>query len=1207
MKIRPALICVLCFASFSVSADADTAVSEFPVQSWLILGSFQAPGAADLLAVPYIPEAEAAPSEGESVGRRVWKKVESPDGSVNFIGMGFPFSTGCAAYAFTWVFSEKSAPARLLLGSDDGIAAWLNGSEVWRHSIQRGNTPKEDAASVRLEKGWNRLLLKVSQMEGGWGFSCTVASPAGLRFSTVSPAPGLRTDSRSSEEPVLINMEAAADPAGVKIIMKSVLYNPAENKLENLRCAIIDPEGGRIAESVIRAIESCGSSETEAALDPLTVARLWEKKGSLLSVGVGSQSLNFAIPDAVCAEALPLVIRSLYAADPEILRLAGKMGNALSAYTVASAALVPEMKKGMTACASGNPASVRAALKRITAKAVARVQDRSKERVHVVGHAHIDMNWLWTWNETLKTGHDTFRQVVAFMDEYPDFTFIQSQAALYKAMEKTEPELFERIRAAVSGGRWELGGGEWVEGDTDLSSGEAISRSFLLGQRFFLDRFGKTARVGWLPDNFGHVSQLPQILKLSDCDYFYFHRCRPFLGTFWWEGPDGSRVLAYSNKGYNGTVTPGLTGEIDDIVPEKRRLLEICGVGDHGGGPTRTDVETAHRLDGTPKFPSVKFTTAGDFFRESEAEMAGRPVHRGEMQFTFEGCYTNVSRIKEGNRKAESALFEAEWLASLRKMLGGTYPDAELRDAWETVLFNEFHDILPGSAIHESNEDAAAGHKWALAKTERLRDSALRSLADEVRFKAGAGQPVVVFNPQPRKRTALVEAEIFTHDAPAAASLSGWGDFYGADRITAVDRGQGSFPTVVLRDGEGKSVPAQIVWGKNFPPGWRSRVKFVADLPAGGYRSFYADASKPGESGASMSRGNGEFETDFFRIGFDMKTGEISRLSDKRTGVEYVSPAGSLNRLRIYMESPHDMNAWDIGPIARTEDVLKAEEVRMTSDGPVQACVEAVKTWGRSRFIQRTLVYRSYPRIDFELEAHWFEQGTPDIEAPMLRVVFPLSLQNCRFDCHVPFDVVSRPVTGREVPAQQWVDVTDGKNGIALLNRTKYGHSYGDGELRLTLLRSAYNPDLYPDQGLHRIRYALFPHAGDWKNGVWSEAESFNVPPVAAEPPSFALGRSHASRPEQACLIGVDPPEIVLSGLKQSEEGDRMIVRLVEVNGTGSTARLTLPVSVQSADRLDLLERPLPAAAAPVVADGTVSVALKPHEIVTLGIKFLKR
>jgi alpha-mannosidase len=571
------------------------------------------------------------------------------------------------------------------------------------------------------------------------------------------------------------------------------------------------------------------------------------------------------------------------------------------------------------------------------------------------------------------------------------------------------------------------------------------------------------------------------------------------------------------------------------------------------------------------------------------------------MQFAFEGCYTNIAKVKEGNRKSESALYAAEWLSSLRKLLGGGYEADALRDAWETVLFNEFHDILPGSAIHESNADAVADYKRAIGLAERVRDAAIRSLADEIRFVEGLGQPVAVFNPQPRRRSALVEAEIFTHESPAAAALAGWGDFYGSDRITAVDRGQGSLPTVLLRDTEGGAIPAQIVWGKNFPPGWRSRIRFVADLPAGGYRSFYVDASNPGQGGSVQVNG-GEFETDFFRVGFDMKTGDIVRLHDKRTGFEYAAGTGGLNRLRVYKEAPHDMSAWSLGPVSSVEDVNRVERVSVTANGPVQACVEAVKSWGRSKFIQRTIVYRSYPRIDFELEAHWFEQGDDRTDAPMLRVVFPFSLKNARFDCHVPFDVVSRPTTGREVPAQQWVDVSDGRNGIALMNQTKYGHSYGDGELRLTLLRSAYNPDVYPDQGLHRIRYALFPHAGDWKNGVWAEAEAFNVPPVAAEPPSFALGRAHATRPEQSELVSLDPADVALSGIKQAEDGTGIVVRLVDVTGKGGPATLALPVRVKSAKRLDLIERPLKEAEIPAVRDRTVTVVLKPHEVATLGI-----
>ncbi len=280
-----------------------------------------------------------------------------------------------------------------------------------------------------------------------------------------------------------------------------------------------------------------------------------------------------------------------------------------------------------------------------------------KDTIQVVGHAHMDMNWLWTYSETMQMCNDNLRQVVAFMNEFPDYTMLQSQAAVYNFVEMVDPPLFELVKKYVKEGRLEPAGGMWTEGDMNLSSGEAITRSFLLGQRYFQSRFGKMAKIGWLPDNFGHISQMPQILKLAGCDYFYFHRCKPYLGTFWWIAPDSSKVLCYANDTYNGDITPELKNEINKFSPEKRRILQITGVGDHGGGPTRANIEMVHQLDKTPGYPSVKFTTAGDFFRKASKEMDGRPTHRGEMQFIFEGCYTNVADIKAGNRNSENALY----------------------------------------------------------------------------------------------------------------------------------------------------------------------------------------------------------------------------------------------------------------------------------------------------------------------------------------------------------------------------------------------------------------------------------------------------------------------------------------------------------------------------------------------------------------------
>jgi len=853
-----------------------------------------------------------------------------------------------------------------------------------------------------------------------------------------------------------------------------------------------------------------------------------------------------------------------------------------------------------------------------------------EDTIHVVGHAHMDMNWLWTYSETMKMCNDNLRQTVAFMDEFPDFTMLQSQAAVYNFVEKVDPPLLELVKKYLKSGRLELAGGMWTEGDMNLASGEAINRSFLLGQRYFQSRFERMANIGWLPDNFGHISQMPQILKQAGCDYFYFHRCKPYKGSFWWVGSDSSKVLCYANDGYNGQITLKLKDELTKITPDKHRLLQITGIGDHGGGPTRANIEMVHQLDNTPGYPAVKFTTAGDFFGKISKEMSGRPTHFGEMQFIFEGCYSNVSDIKEGNRNCENSLYSSEFFNTLRWLGGDKYPADELRDLWTTVAFNQFHDILPGSAINEANKEAVARYADVLRKSTDLRDNAFRKMADEVNFKTSLGQPVVAYNLQPAGRRTIVEACVYSHNEPVSVKANGWGNFYGSKSINPVDNGQGKVPTVLVRDGSGKSYPAQIVWAKVTPPGFTSRIQFIADnIPAGGYKTFYADVSKPGEYNELIPFVDNTFDTDFFRIMIDMKTGGIISLFDKRTKTECVKSGGQLNTLRIFLEDKKGgMKSWVLNKNVKIEDVSSVKSVKIVESGPVRACIETVKTWGKSRFIERAYIYRSYPRIDYDMEVHWLETGSDSTDSPMLRAVFPLAVRDSKFYCQVPFDIIERPANGKlggkeiaeslkhrndygivaesndgqEVPAQKWVEVTDGKTGIALLNKTKYGHSFHNGELRLTLMRSAGDPDIYPNLGKFNISYALYPNADNWKSQVWAEGDNFNVPVYAAEPPSLALAKNHASRPEEESFFSVYPDNIVMTGVKQSEEAAELIVRLVEIEGKETTATVSLPVIPKSVRRLSLIEFPLKNAATAEIRGKSVNVKLKPHEIVTLGI-----
>ena len=848
-------------------------------------------------------------------------------------------------------------------------------------------------------------------------------------------------------------------------------------------------------------------------------------------------------------------------------------------------------------------------------KVIAEVSGNSapKDSIQVVGHAHMDMNWKWTYSESMKMCNDNLRQTVAFMDEYPDFTMIQSQAAVYKFVEMVDPPLFKRVQEYVKKGRLELGGGSWVEGDENLPSGEAISRSFLLGQRYFQSRFGKIARVGWLPDNFGHSSQMPQILKLAGCDYFYFFRAKPYKGTFWWVSSDSSKVLCYANDNYNGRITPELKNEVDKYSPAKHRILQITGVGDHGGGPTRANIELIHKLDKTPDYASVKFTTAGDFFKKSEKEMDGRPTHHGEMQFVCEGCYTNVADIKEGNRGSENSLYSSEFFNTLRWLNGDKYPADEFRDLWTTIAFNQFHDILPGTAINESNKETIARYTEVLRKSTDLRDNAFRKMADEVKFKTDLGQPVVAYNLQPLKRNAIVEATVYSHAAPFSVKPKGSGDFYTAKNITPIDKGQGSVPTVLVRDGSGKTYPAQVVWSKTTPPGFTSKVQFIVnDIPAGGYKTFYVDVTKPGEYNEPISFKDHSLETDFFKIKFDMKTGNITSLFDKRTNTEYVKTGGQLNVLRMFLQHKKSgIGGWTLDKNPEIVDVTEVKSVKVVEDGPVKACIETVKTWGRSTFIERTSVYRSYPRINYNMEVHWLETSSDSTDVPMLRAIFPLALQNPKFYCQVPFEVIERSADeetmagndGQEVPAQKWVDISTREKGIALLNSSKYGHSYHNGELRLTLMRAASNHDLYPNIGIFNISYALYPHSGDWTNGVWAEGDDFNVPVYAAEPPSLALVKSHASRPEEESFFSVSPSNIVMTGMKQSEDTKDIIIRVLETEGKATTAMINLPVKGKSVQRLNLIEFPLKNVAIPEIKGNTITVNLKPYEIVTLGIR----
>ncbi|TSA30915.1 MAG: alpha-mannosidase, partial [Porphyromonadaceae bacterium] len=1140
-KLLLFLASMLCAGTLSVLGQADVV----KINKWLIAGSFTAAQTTDLLGYPFINEPSAAPAEGEKAGDVRWKKVNTP--FMDFTKQGFAKTEKCAAYAFTYVYAHSDRLAVIRFGSDDGAIIWLNGIRVLEQRVKRSLVENQDTVFLQLGKGWNRLLIKVDQGGGGWEMICYLAA-TDITVSQDRPEP----------ENLAKSPEAAITHIGLSKISKDKatlsvsVFNYGSTPLSDIRCelaeAIVTPAKAGAPSRYQALINSlpAGTLMT-ATLDVplLKLCELLSKPGARVRI-ISKVGVNeVAVEPQTSTELLMKVASMPGFADPELQKSASAVASAISMYGITTD-FSGQARSGLERIATNRLSEVTPILTGIERSIVANVPDLRGDSIYVTGHAHMDMNWLWPCNESVKMFHDNFRQVIAFMERFPDYRMLQSQATIYQHIEQIDSPLFEKVKKYVAEGRFELAGGMWTEGDCNLTGGEALCRSFLLGQKYFLDRFGKMALVGWLPDNFGHISQFPQLLKLAGLDYYYFHRCVPFIGPFWWTGPDSSKVLCFTNYTYNGEITPGLKNEVSRISPVTHKMLHPTGIGDHGGGPTLKNIEMVHQLDATPRFPSIKFASAESFFEATEKMPVTLPVHRGEMQFIFEGCYTSVAEIKENTRKSEQSMYAAELLSSLRWLSGDPYPAGDLKSLWETVAFNQFHDILPGSAIYETYQDAVADHKMVQKKALSIFESDFRRLADEIAFKTGAGQPVVALNLQPRSGRVLVQAEIYSHEKPATANLSSWGDYYEYAHVKPATGNR--VATMMVRDGFGRSYPAQIIGGKEFPPGFRTTVEFVVDsMPAGGYKSFYADASVPGSSVEEIPEKDGVFGTDYFMIRMDLKTGDIIGLKDKRTGKEYVSANGRLNRLRIWMEAPNGMNAWTIGETKEILDITDIVSVAITERGPVRATVEVVKKWGRSKFIQRTYIYKSYPRIDFDLEVHWFETGDGVNPAPFLKATFDLAMDNPSFYSQVPFDVISRAINGQEVPAQQWVDVSDGRDGMALLNRTKFGHSYDKGQLRLSLLRATYSPDLYPNMGINHIQYSLFPHTGDWKNGVWAEGENFNVPVYAAEPPSLALAKTHSTRPENGSLLAVSPAEVVMSGIKQAEDGKNLIIRLAEV------------------------------------------------------------
>ena len=795
----------------------------------------------------------------------------------------------------------------------------------------------------------------------------------------------------------------------------------------------------------------------------------------------------------------------------------------------------------------------------VIAKGLARIRDRYPPigKLTLTGHAHIDLAWLWPVAETRRKVRRTWSSVLRLMDQHEEFTFNQSSAQAYKWMEEDDPALLEHIKERVAEGRWEPIGGSWTEPDGQVSGGEAYARQLFYGQRYFEKTFGVRNSVAWLPDVFGFSGGIPQLLRLAGMTGFFTTKLNwnenntfPY-DLFMWQGIDGSQVLAHSflntNGGYNGHINPRDTWETWQNFIGKRvtdETLLAFGWGDGGGGPSEDMLQNYDRIREYPVLPKLTMGKVEEFYESLPRE--GLPTYSGELYLELHrATLTTQALVKQLNRQAEHRLVEAEAFGALAALNGASYPTEELDAAWEDLLFNQFHDVLPGSSIHEVYEDTHPQLRAVVDTATSFRDAALGSLAGE-----GSGA-VAISNPD-------INVRPLTAILPAGADA-------------------GSLPSQAVDDGVLVHDPVTTLGG--------FATSVVGSL----------DASNGSTSDVSMSSKGGvitlENEVITVEIG---KDGTLHRVFDKRANRETLEDRG--NQLWAYVDRPRAWDAWDIDETYRNAglEITEVDSIDVVEDGPLRVAVRVTRSWRNSTFVQTYRLLAGSSRVDIDTKIDWHERLV------LVRALFPTTVHAHEATFETMFGVQRRAThintsferARFEVGAHRFVDLSEPGYGVALLNDAKYGHNAIDSTIGISLVRGPLHPDPFADEGEHHFTYSFFPHTGNWVDGgVTREARALNVPLVVTTTGPDASDR--------APFVISDGIELGFAALKPAHDRDGIVLRVYEPHGNRGKASLTLARAPSAVNRVNLLEESIDGSE--ISLDGsTVSFEIRPFEVVTL-------
>nr|WP_293122200.1 alpha-mannosidase [Moorena sp. SIO4G3] len=957
-----------------------------------------------------------------------------------------------------------------------------------------------------------------------------------------------------------------------------------------------------------------------------------------------------------------------------------------------------------------------------------RIQN-SQNSIQMLGHAHLDLAWLWPVSETWDVAVRTFESVLKLQQEFPDFTFCHTTPALYAWIEQHRPDLFKAIKQQVAAGRWEIVGGMWVEPELNLIDGESIVRQILYAQRYVQKTFGQLTTVAWVTDSFGFCWQLPQLLKQGGIDYFVTQKLHwndttkfPY-GAFWWQSPDGSQIFSLMSP-------PNVAGVMDtnpitmasyaidwEIQTSLKDAFWLPGVGDHGGGPTRDMLQVARRWQKSPFFPKLEFTTASEYLfkvsrlfakrgllakvsrlfakrgllakvsrlfakrgllakvagcienlqaltptnltqsvasvasvRGEEIKGGGKgqsqttkeiPVWNDELYLEFHrGCYTTHADQKRYLRRCEGLLYQAELFAALKTIATGqAYPKTELEEAWKKVLFNQFHDILPGTSIPEVFVDANQAWQEVEQLTGEILEESLNAIASKITLppppKPNA-QAIIVFNPLNWQHSEVIAVSLaVTLPVSLPVGSIEWEvyDCFGEKIVSQVKHDQAqhiqkhdnnndnlyySQIELLFLASNIPSVGYRVFWlcsntehlTIELPPSNRFPIPHSrfptpdSRLPTPDSRFPIPDSQLPIEDFV--------LENQYLRVVVDRETGELSSVFDQVNQREVLSGLG--NQLQAFEDSGQYWDAWNIDPNYADHPLPSTEliGIEWIETGVLRQRLRVVRQLMRSQFCQDYILSAESPVLKIATTVDWQERHV------LVKAAFPLAIEADYVSYEMPCGVIqrsTRPQTPAEqakweVPALRWADLSDQTYGVSLLNDCKYGYDAQASQLRLTLLRSPTWPDPEADQGIHQFTYALYPHQGSWRSADTVKlAYQLNLPllgllwsPANSSVVSNNLSNnSQPSLPSTGQLLNLSAKTLILMALKQSEDiPDQWILRCYESHGESANLSLVSDLGLKVVHPVDLLERPV--SLSEPSSDGKV-VKIEPWKITSLAVK----